>query len=94
MYLLYKQFFFFLPFSGTPEPLIFYVPQVFFEILQQRISTGSKKKRLPNTVVAFTRKNALPVGVFSKYTWHITNVLHVKRIFDTEKVITILCKYL
>lgn len=70
------------------------MPQTFFDILQQRISSGSKKKRLPNTVVAFTRKNALPIGVFSKYTWHITNVLHVKRIFDTEKVSIILNKYL
>lgn len=73
-------------FIGSPEPLIFHVPQSFFDVLQQRISSGSKKKRLPNAVVAFTKKDALPVGVFSKYTWHITNILHVKRIFDTVEV--------
>ncbi|KFM77015.1 hypothetical protein X975_14457, partial [Stegodyphus mimosarum] len=70
-------------FTGSPEPLVFHVPQKFFDILQQRISAGSKKKRLPNTVVAFSRKDSLPLGIFSKYTWHITNILHVKQIFDT-----------
>uniref|UniRef100_A0A8C6VQC6 Chromosome 2 open reading frame 42 n=1 Tax=Naja naja TaxID=35670 RepID=A0A8C6VQC6_NAJNA len=32
---------------------------------------------------AFVRKDALPLGTFSKYTWHITNILQVKQIFDT-----------
>ena len=44
---------------------------------------GSKKKRLPNSTTAFVRKDALPLGTFTKYTWSITNVLHVKQIFDT-----------
>ncbi|XP_054714511.1 uncharacterized protein C2orf42 homolog isoform X2 [Uloborus diversus] len=73
-------------FNGNPDPLIFQAPQVFFEVLQQRISAGSKKKRLPNSVVAFTRKDSLPLGVFSKYTWHITNILHLKQIFDTPEI--------
>lgn len=30
------------------------------------------------------RKDALPLGTFTKFTWHITNVLHVKQIFDTQ----------
>ncbi|XP_057245026.1 uncharacterized protein C2orf42 homolog, partial [Malurus melanocephalus] len=35
-------------FEGRPEPLVFHIPQSFFEALQQRISSGSGKKRLPN----------------------------------------------
>lgn len=35
---------------------------------------------------AFVRKDGLPLGTFSKYTWHITNVMQVKRIFDTPEV--------
>ncbi|KAG5834112.1 hypothetical protein ANANG_G00257830 [Anguilla anguilla] len=30
--------------------------------------------------------DALPLGTFSKYTWHITNLLQVKRIFDTQEL--------
>ncbi|XP_062994901.1 uncharacterized protein C2orf42 homolog [Elgaria multicarinata webbii] len=70
-------------FDGKPEPLVFHIPQSFFEALQQRISIGSIKKRLPNSTTAFVRKDALPLGTFSKYTWHITNILQVKQIFDT-----------
>nr|XP_030145697.3 uncharacterized protein C2orf42 homolog isoform X3 [Taeniopygia guttata] len=36
-------------FEGRPEPLVFHIPQSFFEALQQRISSGSGKKRLPNS---------------------------------------------
>jgi len=70
-------------FDGHPEPLVFHAPQVFFECLRERISMGSKKKRLPNSTTAFVRKDALPLGTFTKYTWSINNVLHVKQIFDT-----------
>ncbi|XP_009075723.1 PREDICTED: uncharacterized protein C2orf42 homolog, partial [Acanthisitta chloris] len=72
-------------FEGRPEPLVFHIPQTFFEALQQRISSGSSKKRLPNSTTAFVRRDALPLGTFSKYTWHITNVLQVKQIFDTPE---------
>ncbi|XP_010561310.1 PREDICTED: uncharacterized protein C2orf42 homolog [Haliaeetus leucocephalus] len=73
-------------FEGKPEPLVFHIPQAFFDALQQRISSGSTKKRLPNSTTAFVRKDALPLGTFSKYTWHITNVLQVKQIFDTPEL--------
>uniref|UniRef100_A0A8D0GV98 Chromosome 2 open reading frame 42 n=1 Tax=Sphenodon punctatus TaxID=8508 RepID=A0A8D0GV98_SPHPU len=73
-------------FDGKPEPLVFHIPQSFFDALQQRISIGSTKKRLPNSTTAFVRKDALPLGTFSKYTWHITNILQVKQIFDTPEV--------
>ncbi|XP_071435399.1 uncharacterized protein C2orf42 homolog isoform X7 [Pithys albifrons albifrons] len=72
-------------FEGHPEPLVFHIPQAFFDALQQRISSGSSKKRLPNSTTAFVRRDALPLGTFSKYTWHITNVLQVKQIFDTPE---------
>lgn len=73
-------------FTGNPDPLVFHAPQIFFDCLQQRISCGCKKKRLPNFTTAFVRKDALPLGTFTKYTWHITNILHVKQIFDTPEV--------
>ncbi|GBM52522.1 Uncharacterized protein C2orf42 [Araneus ventricosus] len=73
-------------FNGFPDPLVFHVPQVFFDVLQKRLSVGAKKKRLPNSVVGFCTKDSLPLGVFSKYTWVFNNVLHVKRIFDTPLV--------
>ena len=47
---------------------------------------GSKKKRLPNSTTAFVRKDALPLGTFTKYTWAIVNILHVKQIFDTPNL--------
>ncbi|XP_007432155.1 uncharacterized protein C2orf42 homolog [Python bivittatus] len=73
-------------FDGKPEPLVFHIPQAFFEALQQRICIGSVKMRLPNSTTAFVRKDALPLGTFSKYTWHITNILQVKQIFDTVEM--------
>ncbi|XP_077161352.1 uncharacterized protein C2orf42 homolog [Paroedura picta] len=73
-------------FDGKPEPLVFHIPQAFFEALQQRISVGSTKKLHPNSTTAFVRKDALPLGTFSKYTWHITNILQVKQIFDTPEM--------
>ncbi|XP_032808463.2 uncharacterized protein C2orf42 homolog [Petromyzon marinus] len=73
-------------FDGKPEPLVFHAPQAFFDALQQRISMGNKKKRLPNSTVGFVRKDALPLGTFSKYTWHITSLQQVKQIFSTPEV--------
>ncbi|XP_069475018.1 uncharacterized protein C2orf42 homolog isoform X2 [Ambystoma mexicanum] len=73
-------------FDGKPDPLVFHIPQSFFDALQQRISIGCTKKRLPNSTTAFVRKDALPLGTFSKYTWHITSVLEVKQIFDTAEM--------
>ncbi|KAH9503249.1 hypothetical protein Btru_068557 [Bulinus truncatus] len=73
-------------FSGNPDPLVFHAPQVFFDCLQQRISAGSRKKRLPNFTTSFVRKEALPLGTFTKYTWHITNIAQVKQIFDSQEI--------
>ncbi|KAM9337976.1 uncharacterized protein C2orf42 homolog [Symphorus nematophorus] len=73
-------------FDGKPEPLVYHIPQEFFNSLQHRLSLGSKKKRLPNFTTAFVRNDGLPLGSFSKYTWHITNLMQVKRIFDTPEL--------
>lgn len=70
-------------FDGKPDPLVFHVPQIFFDCLRERISCGGKKKRLPNSTTAFVRKDGVPLGTFTKYTWQITNILHVKSIFET-----------
>ncbi|XP_032685892.1 uncharacterized protein C2orf42 homolog isoform X2 [Odontomachus brunneus] len=73
-------------FDGKPEPLVFHVPQIFFDCLRERISCGGKKKRLPNSTTAFVRKDGVPLGTFTKYTWQITNILHVKSIFETPYI--------
>ncbi|KAL7376659.1 hypothetical protein ABVT39_012852 [Epinephelus coioides] len=73
-------------FDGKPQPLVYHIPQEFFNALQHRLSLGSKKRRLPNFTTAFVRNDGLPLGSFSKYTWHITNLMQVKRIFDTSEV--------
>ncbi|XP_078126823.1 uncharacterized protein C2orf42 homolog [Sander vitreus] len=73
-------------FDGKPQPLVYHIPQEFFNALQQRLSLGSKKRRLPNFTTAFVRNDGLPLGSFSKYTWHITNLMQVKRIFDTSEL--------
>lgn len=70
-------------FDGKPDTLVFHVPQNFFECLRERISCGAKKKRLPNSTMAFVRKDGVPLGTFTKYTWRITNILHVVSIFET-----------
>ncbi|XP_041666376.1 uncharacterized protein C2orf42 homolog isoform X3 [Cheilinus undulatus] len=74
------------PLSGKPQPLVFHITQEFFNALQHRLSMGSKKKRLPNFTTAFVRNDGLPLGSLSKYTWHITNLMQVKRIFDTPEL--------
>jgi len=74
--------------AGKPDPLVFHIPQKFFDCLQQRMSVGvnGRKKRLPNTSTSFVRRNSVPLGNFVKYTWRLTNVLHIKQIFDTPQV--------
>ena len=73
---------------GRPEPLVFHIPQKFFDCLQQRMSigVGGRKKRLPNTSTSFVSRESVPLGNFVKYTWRLTNVLHIKQIFDTPQV--------
>lgn len=39
--------------SGKPQPLVYYIPQEFFNALQHRLSLGSKKRRLPNITTGF-----------------------------------------
>nr|XP_053628222.1 uncharacterized protein C2orf42-like isoform X3 [Cherax quadricarinatus] len=69
-------------FSGKPEPLVFHMPKIFFDCLMERINARSKKKRLPNQTQQFIRKDAVPLGKFTKYTWKIISDLHVRQIFD------------
>ncbi|KAL1137657.1 hypothetical protein AAG570_009353 [Ranatra chinensis] len=77
-------------FSGKPEPLVFLTPQVFFDCLMERFlapSIGVRRRRLPNQVATITRKESPPLGTFYNYTWHISNILHAKAIFDTPLMV-------
>ena len=71
---------------GSPDPLVYQIPHSFFECLRERISSGARKKRLPNTTTVFQRKDAPPFSALTKYTWHLNNPVHVKHIFDTPLV--------
>ncbi|XP_071531449.1 uncharacterized protein C2orf42 isoform X3 [Panulirus ornatus] len=73
-------------FSGKPEPLVFHMPKLFFDCLMERINARSKKKRLPNQTQQFIRKDAVPLGIFTKYTWKIISDLHVRQIFDIPEM--------
>lgn len=73
-------------FNGKPDPLIFHMPKLFFECLMERINARSKKKRLPNQTQTLLRKDSLPVGRFTKYTWKIVSDLHVRQIFDSPEM--------
>lgn len=44
------------------------------------------KKRLPNSTTVFFKRDSRPLGTFTKYTWRITNILLVKKIFETNLV--------
>ncbi|KAF0310324.1 uncharacterized protein FJT64_018660 [Amphibalanus amphitrite] len=60
--------------------------RTFFNALKERIAFGVKKRRLPNHVTTFVRTDVPPLGSFTKFTWHITNILHVKSIFDGPEI--------
>ena len=47
-----------------------------------------KEDLLPNVILFFYlwfffRRDSLPTGTFTKYTWNLTNLRHVQQIFDT-----------
>ncbi|KAA8584330.1 hypothetical protein FQN60_008115 [Etheostoma spectabile] len=58
-------------FDGKPQPLVYHIPQEFFNALQQRLSLGSKKRRLPNFTTAFVRNDGLPLGSFSNFVKNV-----------------------
>lgn len=59
---------------------------MFFECLRERMCVASEKKRLPNYTLVFMKRDSLPLGTFTKYTWHITNIMLIKKIFETPLV--------
>lgn len=65
---------------------IHFVLQTFFECLRERMCLASEKKRLPNHTLVFMKRESLPLGTFTKFTWHITNIMLVKKIFETPLV--------
>lgn len=73
-------------FPDCPEPLVFQVPMTYFNFLMDRISAGTQKKRLPNTTQTVVRTAKPPLGQFTKYTWLLTNIFQLKKVFDTPLV--------
>jgi hypothetical protein len=80
--------------SSHLNTLIFRIPNIFFDCIQQKITSVTatttnsinKKFRMPNSMEEIERKDSPPFGVFIRYTWNIYNILHVKSIFDTNIV--------
>ncbi|XP_044730781.1 uncharacterized protein C2orf42 [Chrysoperla carnea] len=72
--------------DGKPEPLKFMVSKTFFECFRDRLSLGLSKKRLPNFIKTEIRTDKPPFGTYSKHIWHITNIFHLKKIFETPLV--------
>lgn len=60
--------------------------QTFFDCLRERMCIVSSRQRLPNSTLVFVKRDSLPLGTFTKYTWHITNIMQVKKIFETPLV--------
>lgn len=60
--------------------------QTFFDCLRERMCAASSKKRLPNSTLVFVKRDSLPLGTFTKHTWHIINIMQVKKIFETPLV--------
>lgn len=73
-------------FDGNPPTMVFHIHKTFFECLRERMCVASAKKRLPNYTLVFVKRDSLPLGTFTKYTWHINNILLVKNIFETPLV--------
>ncbi|ODM98617.1 hypothetical protein Ocin01_08053, partial [Orchesella cincta] len=71
-------------FSGKPEPIVYFISSEFFECLKDRITSGVKKKRLPNQTVIIARTHKPPAGTFTKHVWKITNLTHVQQIFYNQ----------
>ncbi|XP_050528378.1 uncharacterized protein C2orf42 homolog isoform X2 [Daktulosphaira vitifoliae] len=71
-------------FDGNPPTMVFHIHKTFFYCLRERMCATSTKKRLPNSTTVFIKKDSLPLGTFTKYTWHITNIMLVKKIFETS----------
>ncbi len=73
--------------SGYPDPLNFLIPVTFFNFLMDRITNGTtQKKRLPNSTQSIVRSEKPPLGSFTKYTWLLTNIFQLKKVFDTPQV--------
>lgn len=47
---------------------------------------ASEKKRLPNSTTVFVNHDSQPLGTLTKYTWRITNIMLVKKMFETNLV--------
>ncbi|RXG54797.1 hypothetical protein Avbf_07736 [Armadillidium vulgare] len=75
-------------FSGKPDPLVFHLPKMFFDCFMNRINKtiGSKKRKSIQEAQTFIRKDAVPLGKFTKYTWKLTSLSHVKEIFSNSEI--------
>ncbi|CAL8115330.1 unnamed protein product [Orchesella dallaii] len=80
-------------FSGKPEPVVYFISNEYFERLKDRITSGVKKKRLPNQTLFISRTNKPPAGTFTKHIWKITNLAHVQQIFHSQVIPLKLSQY-
>lgn len=70
-------------YDGYPEPIVFSVPQIYFDIFRTKFSAGTKKKRLPNQTIVITDGKHKNLTMF---TWVFCNIKLIKYIFSTKTV--------
>ena len=56
---------------------------------EENRSKKAKKLRLPDSTTIFVRDKSAkpPFGRFTRFSWALTSIFHVKRVFDVEGLI-------
>lgn len=74
--------------SKRKESLVFHIPEKFFRLLKERISSHYSKVEI---ISPPTEPQGTSVGMYSyKYTWDITDIFNIKQILDTNLVSNVL----
>lgn len=91
--MLYEEIFLYIEISSDNFFLLrFYISlikfQMFFDCFMNRINKtiGSKKRKFIQEAQTFIRKDAVPLGKFTKYTWKLTSLNHVREIFSNSEI--------
>ncbi|XP_067939869.1 uncharacterized protein C2orf42 homolog isoform X2 [Watersipora subatra] len=79
---------------GNPKPLIFHISHTFWDCLMDRISDCTNNKRLlPSQTCTVIRTHLPPLGTYTQFTWFLTELSHVRKVFDCPEVSLHVSKY-
>jgi len=66
---------------------VFYIPQAFWDCIMARLSSCSPNKRLlPSQTCTVIRTQIPPLGTFAQFSWYLTDLSHVRKVFDSPQV--------